>query len=225
MKNWHFNVNQILKFNRSECFGLLGTIGAGKTSIYKMIIGDETISGGEIYVCGERVKHHAASVRKNTGYCPQSNALFKEFTGAETLELFFRLRGIHPSNISELIEQFATELNFVEHLDKRIDEYSGGNRRKLSVAIALIGNPQLICLDDPTRAMDPFAKRKLWEMLMKARTEGRTVILTSHSIEECEALITRLAFMVDGKLKCLGSSQYLKNKVSNGFSLTIKVKK
>lgn len=216
---------QMLQLYRNECFGLLGTIAAGKTAIYKMIVGDETISGGEIYVCGERVKYHVANVRKNTGYCPQSNALFKEFTGAETLELFSRLRGIHPSGISELIEQLATELNFVEHLHKRIDEYSGGNRRKLSVAIALIGNPQLLLLDDPTRAMDPFAKRKLWEMLSKAHDQGRTVVLTSHSIEECEALITRLAFMVNGELKCLGSAQYLKNKVSNGFLLRIKVKK
>lgn len=203
---------------------MLGTVGAGKTSIYKMIIGDETISGGEIYVCGERVKYHETSVRKNTGYCPQSSALFKEFTGAETLELFSRLRGIHPSGIPEQVQQLATELNFVEHLDKRIDEYSGGDRRKLSTAIALIGSPQLICLDDPTRAMDPFAKRKLMEMLSKVRDEGRTIVLTSHSMEECEALCTRLAYMADGELKCLASSQHLKNKVSNGFSLRVKVK-
>lgn len=190
-----------------------------------MIIGDEIISGGEIYVCGQRLKYHVSNARKNTGYCPQSNALFKEFTGAETLELVSRLRGIHPSDISELIEQFATELNFIEHLDKRVDEYSGGDRRKLSAAIALIGSPSLICLDDPTRAMDPFAKRKLWTLLSKVREQGKTVVLTSNSMEDCEALCTRLTFMKNGELKCLGSSQYLKNKFSNGFSLKIKVKK
>lgn len=135
-----------MKSYSAECFGLLGNNGAGKTSIFKMLIGTEVISGGEIYVSGERLKYHASNVRKNTGYCPQSNAFFKEFTGTETLELFSRLRGIHPSDISELIERLATELNFIEHLDKKIDEYSGGNRRKLSTAIALIGNPSLICL-------------------------------------------------------------------------------
>lgn len=190
-----------------------------------MLIGDETISGGEIYVCGERLKYHVSNARKNIGYCPQSNELFNEFTGAETLELFSRLRGIRPSEISELIEQLATELNFIEHLDKRIDAYSGGDRRKLSTAIALIGNQSVICLDDPTRAMDPFAKRKLWALLAKVREQGKTVVLTSHSMEECAALCTRMAFMRNGEFKCIGSAQYLKNKFSNGFSLRIKVKR
>ena len=135
-----------MKSFRAECFGLLGTNGAGKTTIFKMLIGDEVLSDGEVYVCGQRLKYHISNAIGNIGYCPQKNALFKEFTGTETLELFARLRGIHPSDISELIERLATELNFVEHLDKRIDEYSGGNQRKLSTAIALIGNPSLICL-------------------------------------------------------------------------------
>lgn len=205
--------------------GLLGTVGAGKTAIYKMIIGDEAISGGEIYVCGERVKYHVASARKNTGYCPQLDALFEEFTGAETLELFARLRGVHPNGISELIQQFATEFNFVDHLDKRVDEYSGGDQRKLSTAIALMGDPQLICLDDATRGMDPFAKRKLLEMLVKMRGEGKTVVFTSNSLEECGAMCTQVAFMSNGELKSLSSSQNVKSKASNGFSLRIKVKR
>lgn len=79
--------------------------------------------------------------------------------------------------------------------------------------------------DEPTRAMDPFAKRKLWAILSKTRQEGKTIVLTSHSMEECEALCTRLAFMMNGEFKCLGSPQYLKNKFSNGFLLRIKVKK
>lgn len=79
--------------------------------------------------------------------------------------------------------------------------------------------------DEPTSGMDPLTKRKLWTLLSKARTDGKTIVLTSHSMEECEALCTRLAFMVNGKFKCIGSPQYLKNKYSNGFLLRIKVKK
>lgn len=135
-----------MKSYRAETFGLLGTNGAGKTSIFKILIGDELISNGEVYVYGERLKYHISNVRKNIGYCPQVNALFKEFTAAETLELFSRLRGIHPSDIPELIQRVSTELNFFEHIDNKVDEYSGGNKRKLSTAIAMIGNPSLICL-------------------------------------------------------------------------------
>lgn len=125
---------------------MVGLNGAGKTSIFKILIGDELISGGEVFVCGERLKYHISNARKHIGYCPQLNAVFKEFTGAETLELFSRLRGIHPSNIPELIQRFATELNFIEHIDRKVNEYSGGDQRKLSTAIAMIGNPSLICL-------------------------------------------------------------------------------
>lgn len=125
---------------------MLGTNGAGKTSLFKILIGDELISGGEVYVYGGRLKFHISNVRKHIGYCPQLNAHFKEFTGAETLELFSRLRGIHPSDIPQLIERFATELNFIEHIDRKVNEYSGGDQSKLSTAIAMIGNPSLICL-------------------------------------------------------------------------------
>lgn len=111
-----------------------------------MIIGDEMISDGEVYVCGTRLKYFRSSACENIGYCPQLNAYFEEFTVTQNLELFSRLRGIDPSDIPDLIEHLATELNFLEYIDQKVDELSGGNRRKLSTAIALIGNPPVICL-------------------------------------------------------------------------------
>ncbi|XP_055298016.1 phospholipid-transporting ATPase ABCA3-like isoform X5 [Sitodiplosis mosellana] len=219
-------VNQIsIAIKRAECFGLLGVNGAGKTSTFKMLTGDTKISSGEAYARGISLKSNMPEVHKIIGYCPQFDALIEDLTGAETLELFALLRGIHPSQIPALTQQLATELNFMKHINKRVEEYSGGNKRKLSTAVALIGNPVLVYLDEPTTGMDPGAKRNLWNMVSKVRSTGKSIILTSHSMEECEALCTRLAIMVNGEFKCLGSTQHLKSKFSKGFLLTIKVQK
>lgn len=133
-----------------EIFGLLGSNGCGKSSIFKMIVGENVISSGDIHVCGNSVKRFLSEVCKNVGYCPQQSALFNELTGAETMELFCRLRGIQTGHIAELREQFATELNFMQHINERVSEYSNGDQRKLNTAIALIGNPALICLGSYT---------------------------------------------------------------------------
>lgn len=218
-----------IKFNndnyRSECFGLLGVNGAGKTSTFKMLTGDEKISLGEAWIRGYSLKNNMHEVHQQIGYCPQFDALIEDLTGRETLSIFCLLRGLENRRIFSTIIHLAIELNFVKHLDKKIKEYSGGNKRKLSTAISLIGNPVLIYLDEPTTGMDPGAKRQLWNMVCKVRKTGKSIVLTSHSMEECEALCTRLAIMVNGEFKCLGSVQHLKSKFSKGFILTIKVRK
>lgn len=111
-----------------------------------MLTGDTKISSGEAYVRGISLKSNMPEVHKIIGYCPQFDALLEDMTGAETLELFALLRGIHPNNIPALIQHLATELNFMKHINKRVEEYSGGNKRKLSTAVALIGNPVLVYL-------------------------------------------------------------------------------
>lgn len=142
-------------YRRSECFGLLGINGAGKTTTFKMLTGDVQISSGEAYVRGISLKTDMPQVHKIIGYCPQFDALIEDLTGRETLEMFALLRGVRPKEIDGLTSRLANELNFMKHIDKRILEYSGGNKRKLSTAIALIGNPAVIYLDEPTTGMDP----------------------------------------------------------------------
>lgn len=217
-------LNLCLHF-RSECFGLLGINGAGKTSTFKMFTGDEQISSGEAWVRGLSLKSNMNGVRHIIGYCPQFDALIEELTGRETLELFCRLRGVPQRNIHNTSMSLATDLNFLKHIDKPVRQYSGGNKRKLSTAVALIGNPAVVYLDEPTTGMDPGAKRLLWNMISKIRKSGKSIVLTSHSMDECEAMCTRLAIMVNGEFKCLGSVQHLKNKFSKGFTLTVKTKK
>ncbi|GLH10672.1 Protein white [Gryllus bimaculatus] len=198
---------------KGECFGLLGVNGAGKTTTFKMMTGDENhIKQGR-----------DPSVHQLIGYCPQFDALIEEMTGRETLRMFCLLRGIPAGQIYKISQDLADELLFTKHLDKKVKEYSGGNKRKLSTAVALIGDPPVVFLDEPTTGMDPVAKRHLWNVICKVRDRGKSIILTSHSMEECEALCTRLVIMVNGTFRCLGSTQHLKNKFAEGYTLIIKV--
>ncbi|XP_035791057.1 ATP-binding cassette sub-family A member 3-like [Anopheles albimanus] len=219
-------VNQLsLGINSNECFGLLGANGAGKTTTFKMLSGDESISFGDAWIKGHSLKSELKKVHQHIGYCPQFDALIEDLTGRETLKLFSLLRGVPRANIPLVSLYLAREFGFEKHLDKQVKAYSGGNKRKLSTALAMLGNPSVVYLDEPTSGMDPGAKRNLWNGVCRVRDSGKTIVLTSHSMEECEALCTRLAIMVNGEFKCLGSTQHLKNKFSQGFVLTIKAKR
>ncbi|CAG9761787.1 unnamed protein product [Ceutorhynchus assimilis] len=208
-----------------ECFGLLGINGAGKTSTFKMLTGDVKVSHGDAWVNGNSIKNQMKQVQKSIGYCPQFDALLDDLTARETLLMFSLLRGIPFGQCKKVAEQLATDFDYTRHLDKRVKELSGGNKRKLSTSIALIGDPPVVYLDEPTTGMDVATKRYLWNALCQVRDSGKTIVLTSHSMEECEALCTRLAVMVNGNFKCLGSTQHLKNKFAEGYTLTIKIKR
>uniref|UniRef100_A0A8C2BLM6 ATP-binding cassette sub-family A member 2 n=1 Tax=Cyprinus carpio TaxID=7962 RepID=A0A8C2BLM6_CYPCA len=207
-----------------ECFGLLGVNGAGKTTTFKMLTGDESTTGGEAFIQGQSILRELLRVQQSIGYCPQFDALFDDLTAREHLELYTRLRGI-PWKDEERVVQWALEkLELSKYADKPAGTYSGGNKRKLSTAIALIGYPSLIFLDEPTTGMDPKARRFLWNLILDIIKTGRSVVLTSHSMEECEALCTRLGIMVNGRFKCLGSIQHLKNRFGDGYMITVRTK-
>jgi len=144
-------VNQLcVGIKHSECFGLLGINGAGKTSTFKMLTGDIKISHGESWVQGVSLKSNMKEVHKRIGYCPQFDALIDDLTGRETLRLFALSRGIPKFKLKDVISKLSSDLNFAKHLDKQVKAYSGGNKRKLSTAVALLGNPVIIYLDEPT---------------------------------------------------------------------------
>uniref|UniRef100_A0A8C1PM87 ABC transporter domain-containing protein n=1 Tax=Cyprinus carpio TaxID=7962 RepID=A0A8C1PM87_CYPCA len=194
----------------AECFGLLGINGAGKTTTFKMLTGDISPTAGDL-------------VQQNMGYCPQFDAIDELLTGREHLEFYARLRGVPEKEVSMVAEWGVQKLGLVKYSEKSAGTYSGGNKRKLSTAIALIGCPPLVFLDEPTTGMDPKARRFLWDCILSVIKEGRSVILTSHSMEECEALCTRMAIMVNGQFKCLGSIQHLKSRFGDGYTLIIRV--
>lgn len=206
-----------------ECFGLLGVNGAGKTTTFKVLTGDEHIFDGDAWACGASIKHNLSSVYKRIAYCPQFDAFFEDLTARETLEVFGLMHGIR--NINAISPAIATKFNFSSYLDKKVSAFSGGNKRKLSTALAFLGNRSLVYLDEPTAGMDPETKRRIWNIISKERSFGKTIVLTSHSMDECEALCSRLTIMVRGEFKCIGSMQHLKNKFSQGYDLSIKVRK
>ena len=144
-------VNQLcVGIKHSECFGLLGINGAGKTSSFKMLTGDIKISHGEAFIQGISLKTNMKEVHKRIGYCPQFDALIDDLTGRETLRLFALSRGIPKFKLQEVTDKLSSDFNFAKHLDKQVRAYSGGNKRKLSTAVALLGNPVIIYLDEPT---------------------------------------------------------------------------
>ncbi|XP_036941074.1 retinal-specific phospholipid-transporting ATPase ABCA4-like [Acanthopagrus latus] len=207
-----------------ECFGLLGVNGAGKTTTFKMLTGDSDVSSGEATVAGYSILTEILDVHQNMGYCPQFDAIDELLTGREHLYLYARLRGVPESEIPRVAEWGIQKLGLTEYAGRCAGTYSGGNKRKLSTAIAMIGCPALVLLDEPTTGMDPHSRRFLWNAIMSVIQDGRAVVLTSHSMEECEALCTRLAIMVNGTFKCLGTIQHLKYKFGDGYVVTMKIK-
>ncbi|XP_041841062.1 phospholipid-transporting ATPase ABCA1-like isoform X2 [Melanotaenia boesemani] len=207
----------------AECFGLLGINGAGKTTTFKMLTGDIPVSSGEAFLNGYSIRTEMRDVHQNMGYCPQFDAIDDLLNGREHLEFYARLRGVPEKEVAMVAEWGIQKLGLVKYASKSAGTYSGGNKRKLSTAIALIGCPPVIFLDEPTTGMDPKARRFLWDCILSVIKEGRSVILTSHSMEECEALCTRMAIMVNGRFKCIGSIQHLKNRFGDGYTVIVKV--
>ncbi|XP_074655833.1 ATP-binding cassette sub-family A member 2-like [Tubulanus polymorphus] len=221
----HLAVDKIcLGVSAGECFGLLGVNGAGKTTTFKMLTGDILPSSGNAHLSSYSILADMLKVQQHIGYCPQFDALYDELTAREHLQLYARLRGIPPSDEKRVVNWALNKLTLTPYADKQSKTYSGGNKRKLSTAIALIGHPPAIFLDEPTTGMDPHSRRFLWDLILDLIRNGRCIILTSHSMEECEALCTRLAIMVNGQFKCLGSVQHLKSRFGDGYSVTVRVK-
>nr|XP_031526947.1 ATP-binding cassette sub-family A member 13 [Vicugna pacos] len=214
-----------LGIRRGECFGLLGVNGAGKTTMFKMLNGDTPPTSGHAVIrtpMGEDVRlSSAGAAGVRIGYCPQQDALDDYLTGWEHLHYYCCLRGIPKQCIPEVAGDLVRRLHLETHVHKLVATYSGGTRRKLSAALALLGKPDLLLLDEPSSGMDPCSKRYLWKAIAKEVREGCAVVLTSHSMEECEALCTRLAVMVRGSCRCLGSPQHIKNRFGEGCTVKV----
>ncbi|XP_064909492.1 ATP-binding cassette sub-family A member 13 [Columba livia] len=210
---------------RGECFGLLGTNGAGKSTTFKMLTGDIIPSSGRAVIrtpTGSEMDILSASSEGILiGYCPQQDALDELLTGWEHLYYYCTLRGIPKQDIRKVAEDLVTRLHLNAHADQLVRTYSAGTKRKLSTAVALVGKPQILLLDEPSSGMDPCSKRYLWKTILKEVQDGCAAVLTSHSMEECEALCTRLAIMVNGSFKCLGSPQHIKNRFGDGYSVKV----
>ncbi|CAG9325453.1 unnamed protein product [Blepharisma stoltei] len=208
---------------KCQCFALLGVNGAGKTTTFKMLTGEIAPTDGEAYLSSFSVLNNLDRARENIGYCPQFDALSELLTCMEHIKFYAEVKGINKNKIDKLAKDLLRELDLVKYTDYQAGTLSGGNKRKLQVAIALIGNPTVVFLDEPSAGMDPETRKKLWSVLGDIKKRDSAVVLTTHSMEEAEALSDRLAIMVGGRLRCIGTSTYLRNKFGQGYELEVKL--
>merc|ERR1719343_417725 len=215
-----------------QCFGLLGINGAGKTTTMGMLTAEFGPSSGDATLAGYSVANEPEKTRRRVGYCPQFDAHFTNLTGREHVELYASIKGIPAALVKEAAMAKLTEVGLSEFDSDRLAAgYSGGMKRRLSLATATIGNPQIVFLDECSTGVDPVARREIWEMVSNMVSdknvppaERTSVILTTHSMEECEALCPRIAIMAGGNLRCLGSAQQLKSKFGQGYQVELKIK-
>lgn len=215
-----------------QCFGLLGINGAGKTTTMGMMTAEFPPSNGDATLAGYSVANEPEKTRRRVGYCPQFDAHFTNLTGREHVELYANIKGIPLTLVKEASASKLSQVGLSEaDSDKLAASYSGGMKRRLSLATATIGNPQIVFLDECSTGVDPVARREIWEMVSNmvsdsnvAPEERTSVILTTHSMEECEALCPRIGIMAAGNLRCLGSAQHLKSKFGQGYQVEMKIK-
>jgi len=182
-------------------------------------------TSGNASIVGHAVPAELEEARNYIGYCPQFDALLENLTAKEHLFLYAAIKGIPHQLRQRFVEKQLREMNLKQYENICAGTYSGGNKRKLSVAIAMIGNPPVVFLDEPSTGMDPEARRFMWNVISRISKERKlsSVILTTHSMEEAEALATKMGIMVDGNLQCLGTSQHIKTKFGGGYEIEVKL--
>ncbi|CAF3759468.1 unnamed protein product [Rotaria sp. Silwood1] len=208
---------------RGEAFGLLGYNGAGKTTTFRVIVGDILSTQGTAYIDGQNVRRRIRSTRR-LGYCPQENCSMEFLTVQDSLYLLARIRGVKISHIKTIAETMSSLFLLDPFLNNYIHQLSGGTKRRLHAAMALIGPPLVAILDEPTMGVDPNARQQMQKIFLNAVKAKLTIILTSHSMDECERVCNRLGIMVKGQLACLGTIQHLKSKFGQGYTIEIKVR-
>jgi ATP-binding cassette subfamily A (ABC1) protein 3 len=162
-------------------------------------------------------------MRKMLGVCPQHDVLFDYLTPKDHLRLFATFKGVPNNKIEKEVHKMLLDIGLIQQQDQLAKTLSGGQKRKLSVAIALIGDSKIVMLDEPTSGMDTTSRRKLWDML-KRNKQGRIIILTTHYMDEADILGDRIAIMAEGRVQCTGSSLFLKNRYGVGYNLVISKK-
>jgi len=191
-----------------QIYGFIGPSGAGKTTLIKMVVGMDMPDTGEIHVLNKKMPN--LELLQEIGYMAQSDALYDELTGKENLEFFAALYKLNRKEVKERITYTADLVNLTEDLNKKVSAYSGGMKRRLSLAIALIQNPKILILDEPTVGIDPELRLSIWNELLRLKSkEGKTIIVTTHVMDEAERC-DFVAMVRDGRILTSGTPRELK---------------
>jgi len=214
--------NVSMKVARGELFGLLGPNGAGKSTLTKMLSGMINSTSGTIKVGGYNIRDDPMKVKESLGVVPQDIVLYDYMNARENLAFFGRLYGLSGSKLRNRIEELLKFTQLDQKAVKRhISTYSGGMKRRVNIAAALLHEPQVMLLDEPTAGLDPKNKLALWEIIQTLHKEGKTIVLTTHMMDEAEELCNQVAIMDKGKIIALGSPRQLIKKVKVENTITV----
>jgi ABC-2 type transport system ATP-binding protein len=201
-----FNINLDIPY--SQILGLLGPSGSGKSTLVKMIAGIDIPTSGTVYLLNEKMPK--LSLMNKIGYMAQSDALYDELTAEENINFFASMYKLPKSKQKQRITEVMKLVNLLDHLKKKVKQYSGGMKRRLSLAIALIHEPPILILDEPTVGIDPVLRKSIWDELYKLKNSGTTIIITTHVMDEVEKC-NNLGMIRDGKLIAIGSPSEIKH--------------
>jgi len=205
--------NISLSVAETEIFGLVGPSGSGKTTLIKMIAGISESTTGEVTALGTKMPN--LNGMKQIGYMAQADALYEELSAYENADFIATMYGLKGKRKKERIEEVFTLVELSEHAKKQVQHFSGGMKKRLSLAMALLHEPRLLILDEPTVGIDPVLRKSIWEKFHELKGQGTTIIVTTHIMDEAE-FCERLGLIRDGKLIATGTPNDLKDRTSSG---------
>ncbi|KAJ1637595.1 P-loop containing nucleoside triphosphate hydrolase protein [Pavlovales sp. CCMP2436] len=199
-----------VSLQQDELFALLGRNGAGKTTIVNMLTAKSAVSRGDMLLYGASVANDVDKVRSMIGVCTQEDVLHASLSASQHLWLFGRFYGVRGKDLREKVKEALDDVNLTQVRHKRAGHFSGGMKRRLSLACAYVGEPSVVALDEPTSGMDPYNRKKVWDVITSKKLSGRTTLLTTNSMEEAEVLAHTVGILAEGQLIALGSAPHLK---------------
>jgi len=214
------NKSVTMSVKHGECMGMLGPNGAGKTTCIKMLCGFESPTAGYATVEGLNIITKMKLIYTLMGVCPQDNHIWGSLTAREHLLFYGRLKNLEADGLEEAISEALASVNLLPNIDDQAETFSGGMKRRLSVAISMIGDPLVCYLDEPSTGLDPASRRVLWKCIKEAK-KSRSILLTTHSMEEAEALCDRLGIFIDGALHCLGPPKTLTERYGGTYVMSV----
>ncbi|MBD7915708.1 ABC transporter ATP-binding protein [Clostridium sp. Sa3CUN1] len=215
------NIN--LSIEEGEIYGILGPNGAGKSTTISLICSLLNPSFGEIKILGEDIRKKSISIKRNIGLVPQNIALYRNFTAYENVKFFGELYGLRGQELSEAIDEALEFTGLLEFKKKKAEEFSGGMLRRLNIACAIVHNPKILIMDEPTVGIDPQSRNNIMQAVKELNRKGVTIIYTTHYMEEAENLCSKIAIIDNGKIIVEGTKEELKDMVSDKRILNIGV--
>merc|ERR1711871_536450 len=210
-----------LAVESGEVLGLLGENGAGKTTFMSVLIGLLTPCDGDVFIGGRSIRTQIDEARLHIGFCPQHDVLLQFLTCREHLEYFSQMKGVHQSQLQQHVDDALRDVGLLEFQHRLSGQLSGGMKRRLQIAISLIGQSSVVFLDEPTTGLDPSSRRAIWAIIRRVRGDGdRALMISTHLMDEAEYLSSRIGIMTHGRLRCLAVQQRLKTLYGNGYKVT-----